>query len=161
VELEFLDFAALYLACAKTYLRILHISVHGLPMQQLTIHITAASLIWACSCFFFVASAVAIPAPLVQRAVLHSLQSIPAAAFPNSEMVNRWVPYRATNSKNACSFECASKPSPFDVLQSLRVVPPFTGYPRASSIAGDIGACGDDFDVCSQAFQVTLQVMTR
>ena len=133
-------------------------------MRQLTIRMIACPLlftIWAYTCSDFIASAAAIPTPLLHRAVLHSLQSIPAAAFPNSEMVKRRVPYRVTNSKNTCSFESGSKRSPFDELQSLRVVPPFTGYPRASTIEGDIGACGDDFDVCSQAFQVTLQVMTR
>ena len=132
-------------------------------MRQLTIHMIACPLlftIWSYTCSDFIASAAAIPNPLLHRAVLHSLQSIPAAAFPNSEMVKRRVPYRVANSTNTCSFECGSKRSPFDELQSLRVVPPFTGYPRASTIEGD-GACGDDFDVCSQAFQVTMQVMTR
>ena len=136
-------------------------SLTPVPTRQLTVHTIAFPLlltIWACTCSLSFASAAAIPAPLLHRAVLHSLQSIPAAAFPNSEMVKRRVPYRVTNSTNACSFECGLTLSPFDELQSLRVVPPFTGYPRASTIAGDSGTCADDFDVCSQAFQVSLQV---
>jgi hypothetical protein len=147
-----------------TLLSVCYICVHTVPMRQLTIHMHVLPLlftIWACMCSVFLASTAASPAPLLHRVVLHSLQSIPAAAFPNSEMVKRRVPYRVTNSTNTCSFECGSNSSPFDELQSLRVVPPFTGYPRASTIQGDISTCADEFDVCSQAFQVTLQVTTR
>jgi hypothetical protein len=133
------------------------IAVHS---QRLPIHTIAFQLllmILQCNYCLSAASASTPQAHVLHRAVLHSVQSIPIAAFPSSEMIKRRVPYQVTNSSNPCSFEIGTKRSPLDDARPLRVVPPYTGYPRASTLDNG-GDCSDDFDLCSQAFQVTLQV---
>ena len=135
-------------------------SLTAVHSQRLLIHTIAFQLllmILQCNYSLSSSSASASEAHVLHRAVLHSVQSIPTAAFPSSEMIRRRVPYQVTNSSKPCSFEIGTKHSPLDDTRPLRVVPPYTGYPRASTLDNG-GDCSDDFDLCSQAFQVTLQV---
>ena len=62
-----------------------------------------------------------------------------------------------SNSSAACGVELSFVTSAFDDALPMRVVPPHTGYPRASKFT-DEEDCSVDFDVCAQPFQVTLQV---
>jgi hypothetical protein len=61
------------------------------------------------------------------------------------------------NSTAACAVELSFMTSAFDDDLPMRVIPPHTGYPRASKFT-DEEDCSVDFDVCTQPFQVTLQV---
>ena len=97
------------------------------------------------------------PFPPIHRVLIHSVQSIPAAAFPNAPAGRRSVPYRMVNSTAACAVELSFMTSAFDDALPMRVVPPHTGYPRASKFT-DEEDCSVDFDVCAQPFQVTLPV---
>ncbi len=72
------------------------------------------------------------PLPPIRRVALHSLQSIPTAAFPNAPTTRRSVTYRVANSSAACSVELSFETSAFDDALPMRVVPPHTGYPRPS-----------------------------
>jgi hypothetical protein len=87
---------------------------------------------------------------------LHSIQSIPTAAFPKYPMTKLCVPYQVSFASDPCSVELSMRDSPFNLDQAMHVVPPFTGYPRSFETSS--GTCSDGFDVCAQAFRVTLQV---
>ena len=97
------------------------------------------------------------PSPPIRRVLLHSVQSIPTAAFPNAPTARRSVMYRMVNSSATCGVELSFVTSAFDDALPMRVIPPHTGYPRASKSSEDED-CSVDFDLCAQAFQVTLQV---
>ena len=113
-------------------------------------------------CSFSLSSAFSSNLPLsphiaVQSVALRSLQTIPNAAFPKYHVIQRCVPYHISHSADMCNFELPMHYSPFHDSESLMVVPPFTGYPRASINSSGF-ACVDEFDLCAQSFQVTFQV---
>ena len=84
----------------------------------------------------------------VQSVALRSLQTIPTAAFPKYHVIQRCVPYHISHSADMCNFELPMHYSPFHDSESLMVVPPFTGYPRASINSSGF-ACVDEFDPVS------------
>ena len=129
-----------------------------LPMLLIMSSLLPATFIAASAC----ASGNAHPShhPIIHSVSLHSLQSIPITAFPKYPMTKRSVPYDVSSSSELCSFALHMHPSPFPGVpdtEPLSVVPPSTGFPRASATSGG-AQCSDLTDLCAQAFQVTLQV---
>lgn len=122
---------------------------------------TMRFLLMISACAFSLSSASASAAPShfmnLRSVSLHSIQTLPVAAFPTQTITKRCVPYQIADPTDPCSFALAMHDSPFHE-EPLRVVPPFTGYPRASAV-GNGDACSDEIDVCAQAFRLSLQVL--
>jgi hypothetical protein len=123
--------------------------------QLLALWVAAIAVVVMMPSAFMLSSAR--PFPLIRRVLLHSVQTIPTAAFPNAPTTRRSVLYRMANSSAACGVELSFVTSAFDDALPMRVIPPHTGYPRASKSIDDED-CSVDFELCAQAFQVTLQV---
>jgi hypothetical protein len=144
----------------------MHLCTHSLlpdPLKNLVSH-TAVIFIFHIlfSCGFSLSSAFASTLPFslniaVHSVALRSLQTIPTAAFPKYHAIQKCVPYHISHSADMCNFELPMHYSPFHNEEPLKVVPPFTGYPRASINSSGF-ACVDKFDLCAQSFQVTFQV---
>jgi hypothetical protein len=83
---------------------------------------------------------------------VHSAQTIPASAFPRSRLPG--VPYQAANLHEACSVPLHLR----ERQSKVPVVPPDTGYPRASFRNNGGGVCPSVTDVCSQPFFVSFEV---
>ena len=82
---------------------------------------------------------------------VHSFQTIPSSAFPHSHLSG--VPYAAAALHESCPIMLHAREG-----HDIRVVPPETGYPRASFRGSGGGVCPSVTNVCSQPFFVTLQV---
>jgi len=82
---------------------------------------------------------------------VHSVQTIPSLAFPRSHVSG--VHYAAA----ALHEPCAIVLHPSDD-HSIRVVPPETGYPRASFRGSSAGVCPSVTNLCSQPFVTTLEI---
>jgi hypothetical protein len=143
----------------------MHSRSTGSVVPERRSHLTISSemmrfllMISACSFSLCSASASAVPSHSMnlQSVSLHSIQTLPLAAFPTHPITKRCVPYQIADPTDPCSFALAMHDSPFN-NEPLHVVPPFTGYPRASAV-GNGDACSDEIDVCAQAFRLSLQV---
>jgi hypothetical protein len=143
--------------CTDWYMPIQAPSASQQQLLPLWIACIAAALMMPCACTLHSTHH---RLPPIHRVLLHSVQSIPTAAFPSARSAGRSVPYRMVNSSAPCAVELSFLTSAFDDNLPMRVVPPHTGYPRASKLklTDGGGDCGLDFDLCAQPFQVTLQV---
>jgi hypothetical protein len=86
------------------------------------------------------------------RVHVHSVQTIPASAFPRSHVSG--VPYHAAALHESCAVALQLR----EGQSRVPVVPPETGYPRAS-FRGSVGdECPSVNNFCYQPFIVTFQV---
>jgi hypothetical protein len=83
---------------------------------------------------------------------VHSVQTIPRSAFPRSNLPG--VPYQVA----ALHEPCAILLQLHGLNTTVPVVPPDTGFPRASFRDNGGGACPSAANVCSQPFVVSFEV---
>ncbi len=83
---------------------------------------------------------------------VHSVQTIPRSAFPRSNLPG--VPYQVA----ALHEPCAILLQLHGLNTTVPVVPPDTGFPRASFRDNGGGACPAAANVCSQPFVVSFEV---
>ena len=83
---------------------------------------------------------------------VHSVQTIPRSAFPRSHLPG--VPYQVA----ALHEPCAILLQLHGLNTTVPVVPPDTGFPRASFRDNGGGACPSVTNVCSQPFVVSFEV---
>lgn len=107
--------------------------------------------------FFLIFLAVLLTLPLLSLGNIvsihvHSVQTIPANAFPRSRLPG--VPYQAAALHESCAVALLLR----EGQPRIPVVPPDTGYPRASFRSNGGGLCPSVTDVCSQPFFVTFEV---
>ena len=83
---------------------------------------------------------------------VHSIQTIPRSAFPHSHLPG--VPYQVA----ALHEHCAILLQLDGLNTTVPVVPPDTGFPRASFRDNGGGACSSAANLCSQSFVVSFEV---
>jgi hypothetical protein len=83
---------------------------------------------------------------------VHSVQTIPASAFPHSHVSG--VPYQVADLHDSCATALQLREGQSTVL----VVPPDTGYPRASFRGITGGVCPSVTNACYRPFVVSFQV---
>ena len=81
---------------------------------------------------------------------VHSIQTIPRSAFPHSHLPG--VPYQVA----ALHEHCAILLQLDGLNTTVPVVPPDTGFPRASFRDNGGGACSSAANLCSQSFVVSF-----
>ena len=84
--------------------------------------------------------------------LVHSVQTTPASAFPRSHLSG--VPYQVAAMHESCSVSLQLG----EGQTRVPVVPPESGYPRASFRGSVGGVCPSATNFCYQPFVVTFQV---
>jgi hypothetical protein len=108
-----------------------------------------------CCCLFFAVVLPTLPQlPLgnILSIHVHSAQTIPASAFPRSRL--HGVPYQAAALHESCFVALLLR----EGQSTVPVVPPETGYPRASFRRDGSSVCPSVTDICFQPFFVTFEV---
>jgi hypothetical protein len=83
---------------------------------------------------------------------VHSVQTIPASAFPHSHVSG--VPYQVAALHDSCATALQLR----EGQSTVPVVPPDTGYPRASFRGIIGGVCPSVTNICYRPFVVSFQV---